>query len=411
MAQPASIPAFLGALLALSALGTGACAGRALRPASGPTPEAATPGPGAGPAPAATAARRAPLQLALVATRVVPLGQPLPGDLGFRVGGLSGCTPEESTGRTLVVSDDRDQPRVFDLDIHVEGDGLSVAVAAVVRIQDREAGAPGPQLIDMEGIALAGPGAWLISSEGRQDRSAPVPPAITRHGLDGALLGRFVVPDAFLPAPAGADPRGVPANQAFESLTRTPDGRVVTASEGPLAQDGAAPGFGESASVRLLEYVPQAATWRPGRQFAYALSPVALPDGFGPSTLSTGVSELLALDDDRFLVLERSYVAERAGARRGVSVVRLFEVSLRDADDVSGLWSLRDRAVRPLAKRLVLDLGTLAPRLAVELPTLENFEAMCRGPRLPDGSATLLLISDNNFHLGQKTAFLLFRMG
>ena len=44
------------------------------------------------------------------------------------------------------------------------------------------------------------------------------------------------------------------------------------------------------------------------------------------------------------------------------------------------------------------------------VPGLENFEGMGFGPPLPDGSRTLLLVSDDNFSQRQRTTFLLFRL-
>jgi hypothetical protein len=41
---------------------------------------------------------------------------------------------------------------------------------------------------------------------------------------------------------------------------------------------------------------------------------------------------------------------------------------------------------------------------------LDNLEGMTLGPRLPDGSQSLLLVSDNNFNSLQITQLLLFRL-
>jgi hypothetical protein len=54
-------------------------------------------------------------------------------------------------------------------------------------------------------------------------------------------------------------------------------------------------------------------------------------------------------------------------------------------------------------KKLVLDLSTLDI-------DLDNLEGMTLGPRLPDGSQSLLLVSDDNFTDEQMTQFLLFRL-
>jgi len=44
------------------------------------------------------------------------------------------------------------------------------------------------------------------------------------------------------------------------------------------------------------------------------------------------------------------------------------------------------------------------------LAALDNFEGLVLGPPLPDGSRTLLVVSDDNFGERQHTAFLLFRL-
>jgi 3-phytase len=66
--------------------------------------------------------------------------------------------------------------------------------------------------------------------------------------------------------------------------------------------------------------------------------------------------------------------------------------------------------LRPVQKELVLDLEDIVGELNPEFPTLDNFEGMCFGPRLPNGNRTLILVSDNNFRARQRTAFLVFEI-
>jgi 3-phytase len=117
---------------------------------------------------------------------------------------------------------------------------------------------------------------------------------------------------------------------------------------------------------------------------------------------------VLALGPDRVLALERGFV--RTADRRAFNVVRLFDVSLAGADDVSAIPSLAGARVRPLQKALVADLDETRSLLGPELGLLANFEALCSGPVLPDGSRTLLLVSDNNFSPAQRMAFVLLRL-
>ena len=92
-----------------------------------------------------------------------------------------------------------------------------------------------------------------------------------------------------------------------------------------------------------------------------------------------------------------------------MNTIRIYRISLKGATDVSKLDSLKGQSgIVPVTKTLLLDLGQvqgLSPDLS---PELDNFEGMAFGPRLPDGRATLLLASDDNFSQRQRTWFLLF---
>ena len=59
--------------------------------------------------------------------------------------------------------------------------------------------------------------------------------------------------------------------------------------------------------------------------------------------------------------------------------------------------------VTPIYKERLLDLAELG------IP-LDNLEGMTLGPQLPDGTRSLLLVSDDNFNDLQATQFLLFRL-
>src|SRR5262249_44318236 len=143
------------------------------------------------------------------------------------------------------------------------------------------------------------------------------------------------------------------------------------------------------------------------REYAYKTEPISrLPDQ-KTATGDNGVSEILALDRDDLLVLERAYVSEIGTGARSANTIRIFRVHLGTEGLVTGLWSI-DQATKPtvLAKTLVLDLSMVASRLHPRLKALENFEAMSFGPLLPDGRRTLLLISDNNCSDLQVTALI-----
>ena len=111
----------------------------------------------------------------------------------------------------------------------------------------------------------------------------------------------------------------------------------------------------------------------------------AVPDEPRPPTAyrSIGVSEILALDERRVLVVERSFSA-------GVgNTVRIFLVDLETGDDITGVGSM-PAEVNPVRKRLVVDLADLGI-------DPDNLEGLSFGPLSADGRPTLVMVADNNF--------------
>jgi hypothetical protein len=84
---------------------------------------------------------------------------------------------------------------------------------------------------------------------------------------------------------------------------------------------------------------------------------------------------------------------------------KLFQVVNSNSTDTSKISSFKNgvEGVEPLRKKLLLNLDDL------EID-LDNLEGLAFGPKLPDGSQTLLLVSDDNFSDLQITQFLLFKV-
>ena len=125
-----------------------------------------------------------------------------------------------------------------------------------------------------------------------------------------------------------------------------------------------------------------------------------LLDRGNSETISSGLSEMLALPKEGFFLgLERSINLTGYG-------VKIYQVAASDATDISPLPNIKGEIgqIRPLRKKLLLDLD----RLGIEL---DNLEGMTLGPRLSDGSQTLVMVSDDNFNKDQITQFLLFKLG
>lgn len=341
-----------------------------------------------------------------VGVTVLPPGLAYDALGGDRVGGVSGLVEDPVSGLFVGIVDDRERPRLVSFSVTLRGTTPEVRPHSTLAL-DFAGRDDAPPMLDGEALVQLPDGDWLVASEGHAGASPRVPPGIYRFDRNGRFREALAVPERFVPEPEGPQRRGVRDNAAFESLTLAPGGAVLfTAAEAPLVQDAERPSFGRGGETRLVEYVRQGEGFVPAREFVYALEPVAGTGfDFEPNRGENGLVELLAIGGDELLALERAFVQEAARGGRSANVIRLFHVTLDGATDVSALPSLRGATYRRASKRLLLDLSTLAARLPPELARLENFEALAFGPRGPDGRATLLVASDDNFNPRQRTAF------
>ena len=341
---------------------------------------------------------------------------------GTRVGGLSAITYDRQRDRYYAVSDDRSHfapARFYTLALSLntsDPNNPAIKQVTVERVTPitGEDGNPYPEgTVDTEGIALSPLGTVFISSEGvaRDD----IPPFVREFDLNtGRWTRSLPIPERYSPpgqepavqAPASQpDPgdskqvKGVQSNMGFEALTLNPGSygnrggepfRLFMATEGPLLQDRNP--SDQAGRNRLLHYLAE-----PGR--ALLVSEHLYPlDPLPPDAKMIGLAELLAIDEGgHFLSLERSYGNGKFGAR-------LYQLAMGNATDTSTIASLQQaNSIQPIRKKLLLDLNQLGIHL-------DNLEGMTLGPRLPDGSQSLVLVSDDNFQILQRTQFLLFRL-
>ena len=157
---------------------------------------------------------------------------------------------------------------------------------------------------------------------------------------------------------------------------------------GPGYNDGELPTESAGALTRVTQFDVETRTAT--AQYAYPLDKVSSgPDG------DNGLTDLVALDDENFLAIERGYGTHVAGPR--------LPVSVGDAEDVLARPSLTGAPVRTMTKTLLVDLtSTVDP--------LDNIEGITLGPKLSDGRRSLLLVSDDNFSPQQITQFLAFAL-
>jgi hypothetical protein len=311
---------------------------------------------------------------------------------GLDVGGLSAIVPR-GDGSYLALVDNQGvtDARLFVLNFLVNERGVSPRPGqtarqvprGVVRLSDFN----GLEL-DAEGLARLPSGNLLVSSE--------TEPAIREFSPGGALVRALPVPRVFRAVSREGEGRGVRHNEGFESLALGADGRTLwTANERPLRQDAPGGDLARPAPVRLLRFGVSEDRYLPGPQYVYEVEPVERTStGFS----TRGLVDLLALPEGDLLALEREYV-EGSGME-----VQLFRVSLAGATDVSGFAALAGESYTPVRKTLLFDFATTG-----FFP--DNFEGMAFGPVLPDGSRTVLLVSDNNFSPLQATQIVALRLG
>lgn len=324
----------------------------------------------------------------------------VPGFAGAsEVGGLSGIAYDPGNGVYYGISDDRSpNARFYTVLVDLSDGNLAngdVTFTSQTVLKDG-AGLPFVNnTVDPEGIAIAPDGNLLIGSEGVFATASN--PFVNKFNLaTGQQMDSLAVPAKFLPDVFGAgQTKGVRGNLAFESLTTSEGLFAFTATESAMVQDGPVATLAEGSPARILKY--DLSTGQPAGEFLYVTDPIPTssnpPGGFADN----GLVELLALDGNTLLAMERSFAA-------GVgNNIRIYEISLTDATDISGRDSLLEPGIPPLpvAKRLILDLGDLG------IP-LDNVEGMTFGPLLPDGRRSLILVSDNNFSATQFTQFLAF---
>ena len=331
-------------------------------------------------------------ELQFLGQQIVPTGTQFQ---GTQFGGLSGLAFDERRGVFYAFSDDQVNVRFYTLRIDVSGGTPAVQIVAVTTLRDA-AGQPfAPMTVDPEGLALTKDDTLVLTSEGFAARL--IDPWVREFALDGRQLGALPIPSAFLPNTAGT--RGVRQNLGFESAATPPNGRFLfTGTEGALAQDGPPATLAAGSPARLLRYNLQTGTL--DRQYVYWTDPIAEPPVPPSQFAVNGLVELLPLNNQFLLAMERSF---SVGAPGTGNTIKLYRVALPGADDVNGLDSLATLldGLQPVAKTLLLDLDTLG------LP-LDNVEGMAFGPDLPDGRRSLVLVSDNNFAPAQFTQFLLF---
>lgn len=328
---------------------------------------------------------------------------------GTLVGGLSGLDYNPATGLWAIVSDDKSErapARFYLARIDLTAGAPKVSFERAVILQQAD-GKPYPNtetggdVPDPESIRFDASGSALWwSTEG--DRKLGLSPFVRKAQLDGEFIAELALPAMF--TIDKAQERGPRHNLGCESLSLAPDHDALwVGMESALYEDGPIATTKAGTVSRFSKFD------RAGKligQYAYPVDPIqAVPTG---KNADNGVSEILALDDERLLVLERSGVEGANGV--WTVYIRLYQADVAGATNVTEVSALGGADYRPMTKKLLLDLSMLPELGSPGLPKIDNIEGVGFGPVLPNGHRSLVLVSDNNFNPEQITQFLAFEV-
>ncbi|GAA5507878.1 esterase-like activity of phytase family protein [Novipirellula caenicola] len=241
---------------------------------------------------------------------------------------------------------------------------------------------------DPESVRLLPDKSLLISDE--------YGPHIVVVDESGRISNEFTVPDKFRlrAVEDGVYTKGVYSNRGLEGIAVTPSGsRMIALPQSPLIQDAVIEnGYCIGLNCRCVVFD---GNHNCISEIVYQLD-----------NLASGTSEILAVDEDRFLVLERDSKAGREAKTKAI-----FLIDTTEATDVTRIESLPKTdlpsSVTPAHKSLFIDL--LDPKFGLGGEHAhEKPEGLCWGPRLPDGRRTLWVCCDNDFEKSIQTEIYCF---
>jgi hypothetical protein len=321
------------------------------------------------------------------------------------LGGLSGLAYDKQNNKILAISDDRsaiNDARFYEFDFKLTDKNFSVSPTEVVTLKNKEGKIFKKGMGDFEGITFYN-GDLLISSKGWINHEPPIPPELIQFTRLGAYKNNIEIPEKFLPLKGSENKSGVRDNLAFEGLTTTPDGKTVwMGTEEALNQDDHTSTPTYASTVRLIQYKEL----KPVKEVAYLLEKVPSIKIAGLTVGETGLSEILALDDNNFYSIERSYMPL---AKK--NAIRIFKNSINEkTTNIAKMDSIKGMNIKTVEKELIANLEDFVPQMSNNFQKLGNIEGICFGPKLANGNNTIILVGDNNFRNSQSTQFLAFEI-
>lgn len=310
---------------------------------------------------------------------------------GVPIGGFSGI--DYQNGKWYIICDTSTPPiRYYEADITYTKDGfISVGISAMIEIKD-EAGAPLTQgVVDPEAIRFdIDTGSIVYTSEGSITNG--VDPALIEIASEGNQIKRFTLPDNFKANTVDTS-SGPRHNGTLEGLALGFGNKGYWVSfELPLIEDGPEPTTTNTQSPVRITYINKTSGIAE-RQFAYELDPVAREATLGTTFEVNGLVEILEYDTNKFLALERSF---SSGYIDGGNTVKIYKVDATNATNTLSIETLATTSYTAATKTLLFTFDSIRSQLTNN--TVDNLEGFSFGPKLKDGSRTIVVISDNNFN-------------
>lgn len=327
------------------------------------------------------------------------------------VGGLSGIDYDAENMVYYMICDDRSEinpARFYTAKIDIRDNKIDTIIFTTKTFLKDKVGKYYPnskenpsEVPDPEALRLNKKTKHFIwSSEGERivtDKNVILSdPSITIANKNGQLIDTFhLTPNSRMQATENGPRR----NGVFEGLTFSGDYKnLFISTEEPLYEDGHRAGLQDSFGIiRIIKY--DVATKKPIGQYAYIIDPVAHPPLVKNGFRVNGVSDILWLNENQLLVVERSFSLGIIS-----NTIKVYLANIREAENIEKEISLETgKSFKIISKKLLLNMDDLKM-------VIDNIEGVTFGPTLPNGKKSLLFVSDNNFNSVQRTQFLLFEV-
>ena len=327
------------------------------------------------------------------------------------VGGLSGIDFNPEKNEYYCISDDRSDKnpaRFYTAKIDIHNDKIDTVIFlnstflkdkfgnSYPNSKQDPAHTPDPEALRYD----RSNNTFIWSSEGERivtpQKTILENPAVTIINPEGKFIDTFQLPSQLIMSAQNDGPR---QNGVFEGLTFLNDNKSLLVSvETPLLQDGPAAGPGDSSGIiRMIKFDIQSR--KPVAQYAYKIDPVAYPPITPGGFKVNGISDILSVDDNKLIVIERSYSTGRLSC-----TIKIFLADLSGAENIQNIDALKDKkGIKLINKKLLLNMDHLGI-------FIDNVEGVTFGPTLANGKRSLLFIVDNNFNPLERAQVFLFEI-